>query len=91
TDPAQGGDHAADENRLAGTIIDASYSGVSTQYVVRVDGGTDVAVYAQNLQTTGVGGQLAAGKRVHLIWQPQHSFVIRRTDQAGHMGEAIDA
>ncbi len=90
-DPSQGGDHAADENRLAGTIIDASYSGVSTQYVVRVDGGTDVAVYAQNLETTGVGEQLVAGERVHLIWKPQHSFVIQRTDQAGHMGGATDA
>ena len=91
TDLAQGGDHAADENRLAGTIMDASYSGVSTQYVVRVDGGTDVAVYAQNLETTGVGEQLVAGQRVHLTWRPQHSFVIRRTDGSGHMGGAIDA
>ena len=80
-----------DENRLAGTIIDASYIGVSTQYVVSVDGAAQVAVYAQNLETTGVGEQLAAGERVQLTWKPQHSFVIEQAEQTRQAGETSDA
>ncbi|HVM30183.1 MAG TPA: ABC transporter ATP-binding protein [Candidatus Limnocylindrales bacterium] len=65
-----------DLNVLEGSIRDASYVGVSTQYVVRVDEGHDVVVYAQNLETTGSGEQHSVGKRVQLSWKPQHTFVV---------------
>jgi spermidine/putrescine transport system ATP-binding protein len=68
-------------NQLVGTVSDASYVGVSTQYVVRLDEGQDVVVYAQNLETSGVEEQHAAGQRVRLSWLPKHTFVIG--DEAG--------
>jgi spermidine/putrescine transport system ATP-binding protein len=63
-------------NALAGTVLDASYIGVSTQYLVETAEGHRLTVYAQNLDTAGAGELLADGQRVHLTWKPQHTFVI---------------
>ena len=41
-------------NVIDGRVIDASYVGVSTQYVVVSTTASDVTVYAQNLETSGV-------------------------------------
>jgi spermidine/putrescine transport system ATP-binding protein len=72
-------------NKLEGSISDASYVGVSTQYVVRTDAGKDLVVYSQNLDTSGVAEQHTVGQRVVLTWHPRHTFVIERrdSDQAG--------
>ena len=56
--------------------MDASYVGVSTQYIVRLADGRDVTVYAQNLETSGVSEQYPDGQRVQLGWSPKHTFVI---------------
>jgi len=84
-DPAHDLNDLDDLNGLDGTIVDASYVGVSTQYVVRVEHARDVAVYAQNSETSGLTGQLSSGAPVRLTWKPEHSFVIprRETQQSG--------
>ena len=87
-DGATNGAAAADSNLIEGRVTDASYIGVSTQYVVRLDGGQDVVVYAQNLETSGVAEQHPVGQQVRLTWQPKHTFVIaaaapRRAPQGG--------
>jgi spermidine/putrescine transport system ATP-binding protein len=71
-DPAVTGER----NALAGTILDASYVGVSTQYLVETDDGHRVTVYTQNLETSGSSEALSDGARVRLSWKPQHTFVI---------------
>jgi spermidine/putrescine transport system ATP-binding protein len=76
------GEMAANVNRLDGTIVDASYIGVSTQYIVRVNDSTDVAVYAQNIEVSGRHEQLASGSPVRLTWKPEHTFVIQRRDKS---------
>ena len=63
-------------NSLDGTILDASYVGVSTQYLVETGTGQHMTVYAQNLETSGSREGLADGQRVRLTWKPQHTFVI---------------
>ena len=63
-------------NALSGTVLDASYIGVSTQYLVQTADGHRLTVYAQNLDTAGAGDLLADGQRVLLTWKPQHTFVI---------------
>ena len=63
-------------NALSGTVLDASYIGVSTQYLVQTSEGHRLTVYAQNLDTAGAGEVLADGQRVQLTWKPQHTFVI---------------
>jgi spermidine/putrescine transport system ATP-binding protein len=65
-------------NWLAGTVVDASYVGVSTQYIVRTAQGHELTVYAQNLETSGAGEMLGGGQPVHLSWRPQHTFVIEQ-------------
>jgi spermidine/putrescine transport system ATP-binding protein len=67
---------AADLNALEGTVLDASYIGVSTQYLVETGDGHRLTVYAQNLETSGAAEALADGQRVRLTWKPQHTFVI---------------
>jgi spermidine/putrescine transport system ATP-binding protein len=60
-------------NALRGRVTDASFLGVSTTYVVRTQGGTDLTVYAQNsggagLETLGPGprGRPELGAPEHL-------------------------
>ena len=63
-------------NVLAGTVLDASYIGVSTQYLIETRDGHRLTVYAQNLETSGAAEALADGQAVRLTWKPQHTFVI---------------
>jgi spermidine/putrescine transport system ATP-binding protein len=63
-------------NAIEGTVLDASYIGVSTQYLVETPDGHRLTVYAQNLETSGASEVLADGQRVRLAWKPQHTFVI---------------
>ncbi len=63
-------------NVLLGHVTDASFLGVSTQYVVRTDGGADIQVFAQN---AGTGlEQLGPGRRVAVTWNPDHTFVVSK-------------
>jgi spermidine/putrescine transport system ATP-binding protein len=71
---AQGFD--GQSNAIEGTVLDASYIGVSTQYLVETPDGHTLTVYAQNLETGGASEVLADGQRVRLTWKPQHTFVI---------------
>jgi spermidine/putrescine transport system ATP-binding protein len=64
-------------NVLDGTILDASYIGVSTQYLIETGDGHRLTVYAQNLETSGASEVLADGQKVRLTWKPQHTFVLR--------------
>ncbi len=81
---------SAETNALEGTILDASYIGVSTQYLVKTAEGHTLTVYAQNLTTSGASEVLSEGQDVRLTWNPQHTFVIDDPGQAGretHMEE----
>lgn len=74
-EPSDGGSNALD-----GTVLDASYIGVSTQYLVETVDGHRLTVYAQNLEIGGAGEAIADGEAVRLAWKPQHTFVIDRAD-----------
>jgi spermidine/putrescine transport system ATP-binding protein len=63
-------------NTVRGTVLDASYLGVSTQYLVKTGDGHHMTVYAQNLETSGSSEVIADGEAVRLSWQPKHTFVI---------------
>ncbi len=67
----------AGANLLHGVIRDASYIGVSTQYIVEARGGVAVTVYEQNVERATKAELWAPGEEVTLSWQPDHSFVIR--------------
>lgn len=73
----------ASHNRLAGTVRDASYVGVSTQYVVEARSGARITVYEQNVERASRAEFWAPGEEVNLHWLPEHSFVI-----SGHGGSS---
>lgn len=58
-------------NRIEGIVVDVSYTGVSTQYLVRTSAGQDVTVFEQNVL---VGDRCDVGDRVIVHWAPEHSF-----------------
>lgn len=72
-------------NRLQGVIRDASYLGVSTQYVVELRDGKRVTVYEQNVERATRAEMWAPGEEVQLTWSPEHSFVVpdELADRAG--------
>jgi spermidine/putrescine transport system ATP-binding protein len=63
-------------NALEGVVLDASYIGVSTQYIVETADRHRLVVYAQNLETAGAREAHPDGQRVRLTWKPQHTFTI---------------
>ena len=63
-------------NILAGTVRDASYLGVSTQYVVETRGGGHLTVYEQNVERTIHGSLYRPGEDVRLAWSPDHTFAV---------------
>jgi spermidine/putrescine transport system ATP-binding protein len=70
----------AGANVIGGTIVDTSYLGVSTQYVVRLASGDSVTVYEQNVARTARSSLHGRGEAVSLTWAPEHSFVVAAGD-----------
>jgi spermidine/putrescine transport system ATP-binding protein len=66
----------ADGNLLEGTVSDASYLGVSTQYIVDLRSGERITVYEQNVARTVHGSLFKNGQQVQLSWSPDHTFVV---------------
>jgi spermidine/putrescine transport system ATP-binding protein len=64
-------------NTLDGVIRDASYLGVSTQYIIEARGGARVTVYEQNVERATRSELRAAGDEVVISWLPEHSFVVQ--------------
>ena len=69
----------AGHNDLRGTVLDASYLGVCTHYIVEARDGARLTVYEQNVERTVHGSLYQPGEAVRLSWSPDHSFVV-----AGH-------
>ncbi|MBA3372987.1 MAG: ABC transporter ATP-binding protein [Euzebyaceae bacterium] len=59
-------------NALRGVVVDTSFMGTSTQYLVRTGWDQELTVFAQNRHTDVV----APGTRVRLTWRPEHAFVL---------------
>jgi spermidine/putrescine transport system ATP-binding protein len=76
-------------NALDGTIVDASYLGVSTQYQVEARGGARLTVYEQNVERATRSELWSPGTRVLMTWAPDHSFLVR--DDLGDGTAADDA
>jgi len=59
-----------DFNNQTGTVRDASFFGVSTQYVIDTPSGETWMAFEQN----SGGPIISAGARVFATWKPEHSF-----------------
>jgi spermidine/putrescine transport system ATP-binding protein len=73
----EGDDPAERMNVVRGRVRDASYAGVSTQYVIAMPSGTELTVYEQNLARAGASTLHRAGDEVTLAWWPDDTFVVR--------------
>ncbi len=58
-------------NMLEGTVVDVSYAGVSTQYLITLSWGQKITVFEQNVI---VGDRSNVGDRVLVHWSPEHTF-----------------
>jgi spermidine/putrescine transport system ATP-binding protein len=70
------GDSTTGFNELVGVVRDASYLGVSTQYIVETGHGAEIAVYEQNVERTVHGSLHRPGEQVRLAWSPDHTFAV---------------
>jgi spermidine/putrescine transport system ATP-binding protein len=64
---------AALRNGIAGTVTDVSFTGLSTQYLVRTAWGQEISVFAQN---AGGERRVAVGESVTVAWRPEHTFPL---------------
>lgn len=62
---------AESRNRVTGRIVDSSFIGVSTQYLVESPAGKSLQVYEQNIERDS---RLTPGAEVVLHWNPAHTF-----------------
>ncbi|MEV4820425.1 ABC transporter ATP-binding protein [Micromonospora sp. NPDC049274] len=60
---------------VTGVVTDASYVGVSTQYLLRTGWGTELSVFAAN---SGTSTPVAVGSEAVAHWDPRHAFLLPR-------------
>ncbi|MFD0446606.1 ABC transporter ATP-binding protein [Streptomyces indonesiensis] len=58
-------------NRITGRIVDSSFIGVSTQYLITTPDCPEITVYEQNIERDA---RLVPGAEVVLHWNPAHTF-----------------
>jgi putative spermidine/putrescine transport system ATP-binding protein len=63
-------------NAETGRIRDVVYAGMVTRYVVQLDGGGELQVVRQNLETSSAEALDAKGRAVLLEWRPEHQLEI---------------
>ncbi len=72
---------ARGEHAETGRIRDVVYAGMVTRYVVELDGGGELQVVRQNLETSSAEALDARGRAVLLEWRPEHTLEIDSTGE----------
>ena len=72
-------------DRISGRVVDVSYTGVSTQYLVAAPWGEEISVFEQN---TVVGDRSRVGDSVEVHWAPDHAFGL---DGTGIAAAAVES
>lgn len=57
---------------IDGVVRDVVYLGLFTRYLVEIEGGSDLVVVVQNLNTTSMDVLSAKGQKVRLYWHKDH-------------------
>ena len=65
-------------NRLSGQVTDVSFTGVATQYLVRMPWGRELVVVQQN----DGSGRARAGETVTISWAAEHGFALDASQDA---------
>jgi putative spermidine/putrescine transport system ATP-binding protein len=61
---------------IEGRIRDVVYIGMYTRYHVEIDGGSELLVVEQNLETSSMDVRAAHGRRVQLRWSRSHNHAL---------------
>ena len=64
------------DNHIRAEIVDVSYQGTHTIYLVRLDTGETLQVLSQNIGTDAVRGRMAEGRTVYLSWHPEATRIL---------------
>jgi len=72
---------------LDGTVGDAAYLGVSTQYLVRTGVGVELSVFAAD---DGEGERIPSGAPVVAHWHPRHAFLLPAPASDSASGSVTD-
>jgi spermidine/putrescine transport system ATP-binding protein len=67
------------QNAIDATVTMSTYTGVSTSYECETQDGSSVVVYVQNLASSSGPTGVAAGSRVRLSWEPEHTFAVAKS------------
>jgi spermidine/putrescine transport system ATP-binding protein len=65
--------HELPRNQIPGVVTDASFTGLSTQYLVRAPWDQELIVFEQNLSASE---RFENGSEVLLAWEPRHAFAL---------------
>ncbi|GAA1476028.1 ABC transporter ATP-binding protein [Nocardioides aestuarii] len=71
-----------------GRVVDVSFVGVSTQYLVRMPWGQELQVFEQN---TGRRRMFRRGDQVELSWRPEFAFLLDHSQDASAGAQRMDA
>lgn len=66
-------------NCWRGQVVSGVFLGEQTEYLVRLDHGSEVVVRRQNLRINGSGPAAAPGSFVYVAWPPDVSLVLPRS------------
>ncbi len=61
---------------IGGLIGDVIYLGAHTRYQVELEGGGELVVVQQNLNTTSMDVRAARGRAVQLVWDREHNRLV---------------
>jgi putative spermidine/putrescine transport system ATP-binding protein len=64
-----------------GTVRDVAYLGMVTRYLVELDGGGQLQVVRQNLETSSQQAQELRGRRVRVGWNEAQTFAIDEEEE----------
>jgi spermidine/putrescine transport system ATP-binding protein len=78
---ARHGDRHLEHNRLTGVVVDASFTGLATNYLVKLPWGQEIMVVQQNDGAPSA----ARGDQITLGWAPEHGFALD-AEQDAHAG-----
>lgn len=79
--PSSAHEASGEGNRLSGIVTDASFTGLATNYLVRMPWGQELMVVQQN---DGMP-RAAAGAQITVGWAPEHGFALDASQDA-HAG-----
>jgi putative spermidine/putrescine transport system ATP-binding protein len=71
-------------NVESGRIREVVYAGMATHYIVELEGGGELTVVRQNLETSSAQALEARGRRVRLAWRPEHTLTLDPRGEKEH-------